>query len=84
MTKTLLDPTLTLKAKGVLAVLSTLNAIGVKTSLVDVQRQSADGIDSTRTGMNELLKAGLVTRRENRGADGRRESVTYHTRIDAE
>lgn len=69
-----LDPKLTLKAKGLLTLLSTHEAGFTMTEALALSR---DGRDATRAAFGELLETGYITRHDSRDEHNRYTGVTY-------
>lgn len=75
----LLDPALSWKAKGMLAVLMAFPD-GVAPSVTALKSYARDGQHATRATMRELIEAGYVTREDVHREDGTMGGVVY--RID--
>lgn len=72
------DRTLSLKAKGLLAIIWT-DRVGSLIDFDELLESSRDGRDATRAAARELEAAGYIERRQERGRDGRMISVRYTT-----
>ncbi len=74
--RVLRDPSLSLKAKGLLVYLMS-HAPGYRLSAEQIIAESSDGRDAVRAGMGELEKAGWLQRQPLRDAHGRAVGVDY-------
>lgn len=74
---TLQDSTLSWKARGLLVYLLSMPH-DWKVYVTEIANHSTDGVSATRTGINELIEAGYITRERIHGKDGRIESWNYY------
>jgi hypothetical protein len=73
--KTIRDPKLSYKARGILAVLLSLPD-NWRTSAEDLARTAPDGRDSIRAGLRELETFGYLRRTKHRDDNGRVRTIT--------
>lgn len=71
----LIDPCLSIKAKGVLALI--LAAPQKATSVESLSACSSDGLSGTRAALREAMRAGYLARFHTRNADGTLGAVSY-------
>lgn len=71
------DPTLSWKAKGLLTYLLSLPD-DWKINISDLKKRSSDGRDSTVSGIDELIQARYVFRKQDKGDDGKFLGYEYH------